>query len=362
MEKILQRAKYAQKQALKRLQKRKAYIEDTEAWQRQRNTERVARVFNQNLVEARQRRNVDWQTGALAPRRDIGDRKSGYGALSIYDFNLPELDKDQVPDFLPFTEGDRVVVVKGREAGRIGEIADVQRDRNGVRVNGLNVVDVEVPQWMNEAGGKIQAIPRHFSMSDVRLVYPLPDPVTGIPRDVVIERLEGFRRPRNKRLAKGVEDGHKYERYIPGTNTVIPWPVAAETEEQSYDADTAIISVEETSFRPYLLAAPMPVSVIDELRGKYSKHRTRHDADYVEQKEAEVARMGRRKGLGKTMRTPLQELAEVRAKQKKAAERELSDAQLAKIGEVIEREQTKAVDGVARSAEVTIEQKGAPVQ
>lgn len=345
MEKVLRRAKYAERQATKKLQKRKTYLENTEAWQRKQNTQRMKRVFTQNIVDARKNRREDWQLGALAPRRDVGEKANTYGSLSIYDFHLPELAAEEKLKFYPISEGDRVVVIKGREKGKIGEVSDVLRDRNGVRVNDINVADVEMPSWMahqDPNNRELNSIARYIPIQHVRLVYPLPDPETGELKDTIIDRLEGISKLRSERI----NENDTHHRYIHGTNTIIPWPEMAETDYETFDADTEAMSVEDRSFRPYLLAAPMPVSVIDELRNKYSKFRTRHDPDFVEKMEAEAERVERRKDLGKTMRTPLQELAELRAKQKKEAERELTDEQLAKIGEVIEREENKALGGV----------------
>lgn len=346
MEKVLRRAKYAEKQATKRASKRAAYLENTEAWQRTQSSQRIRRNLNNNIVAARRNRAEDWKLGPLAPRRDIGEKAANYGSMSIYDFNLPELGEKEKVKYAPLVEGDRVVIVKGREKGKIGAVTDVSDERNGVRVTGLNVVDVDVPKWMAQQSGnehQLNAISRYIPFEHVRLVYPLPDPVTGVPRDVVIDELEFVNVPHQERQN---EHQPTYDRVIPGTNTIIPWPEPAISDPETYDVDTAAISLEDRSFRPYLLAAPMPLSVIDELRGKYSKFRTRHDAEYVEKKEAEAERVLRRKDLGKSMRTPLQELAELRAKQKKEAERELSDEQLARIGEVIEREEARALGEV----------------
>lgn len=343
MEKVLQRAKYAERQALKRTKKRREYLENGEAWARKNANQRLAKNHGQNFVAARKNRQMDWSLGALAPRRDIGERAVSYGAYDIMDFQLPEVGEKEQPHFIPVTEGDRVVVIKGRDTGKIGQVSMVQRDRMAVRVDGVNLVDVEVPSYAQQEGEtrKVQAVPRSIPIGHVCLVYALPDPASGVPRDVVIERLEGIKKVNDVTLKH--QTGHRYERYIPGTNTIIPWPEQAENKEESMDGDTEIISVEDRTFRPYLLAAPMPTSVIDELRNKYSKFRTRHDPEYIEKKEAEAERVERRKNLGKTMRTPLQELAELRAKQNKAAERELSDEQLAEIGKVIEREEAKAM-------------------
>lgn len=362
MEKVLRRAKYAERQARKKFSKRKAFLESTEDWQRMQNTRRMVRQYNQNIVEARKNRREDWELGPLAPRRDAGDKSKTYGTYSVYDFSLPELGKREQMKFVPISEGDRVVVVKGRDRGQIGEVQEIQRDRNGVRVQGLNMVDVAVPKYMREDGSEgdeieIESISRYIPIEHVRLVYPLPDPATGAPRDVVVDRVECFRQPGKKRKGKDDDDlDHEFERYIPGTNTAIPWPEISKSDPETYEADTPAMVLEDRSFRPYLLAAPMPVSVIDELRNKYSRFRTRHDAEYIEKKEAEAEKEVMRKGLGKSMRTPLQELAELRTRQKKNAERDLSDEQLAAIGEVIEREEAKVlgeVEGMEKQEKTT---------
>ena len=352
MERVLRRAKYAERQARKKVNKRKAFLESTEDWQRMQQTRRIVRVYNQNIVEARKNRREDWELGPLAPRRDAGEKSKTYGTYSVYDFSLPELGKKERMDFVPISEGDRVVVVKGRDRGRIGEVQELQRDRNGVRLDGLNIVDVAVPAYMRGDGSEseetgIESISQFIPIEHVRLVYPLPDPATGQPRDVIIDRLECFRLPGKKRNSRDHNDlDHEFERYIPGTNTSIPWPESSQPDPETFEVDTPAMVLEDRSFRPYLLAAPMPVSVIDELRNKYSRFRTRHDAEYIEKKEAEAEREVKRKELGKTMRTPLQELAELRAQQKKNAERELSDEQMAAIGEVIEREEAKVLGEV----------------
>lgn len=94
----------------------------------------------------------------------------------------------------------------------------------------------------------------------------------------------------------------------------------------------------------------MPLSVIDELRHKYSKFRTRHDYEYQMKKELEDAKTEDRKDLIKTMRTPLQELAELRAREKQQQKKELTPEQLARIGEVIARERGPVSDGISMVA------------
>lgn len=327
--------------------RREAEKERTEIWQRRQNEIRIGRNYKQIRVNAMKARQEDWLKGPLAPRRDVGEKAKTYGAMSIYDVQLPEVDKKQQTKWCHLHIGDRVVVTTGRERGKIGEIQDIDRNSNGVRVKNMNVADVNLPKWLvQEDGGEntLQAVPRNFPMDHLRLVYPLPDPETGVPRDVVIERLESIGSQWDK-LKKEWTDGN---RVITGTNTIIPWPTEVEEEPETQDADTrAVEVVENPTFRPYLLAAPMPLSVIDELRGKYSKFRTKHEPEYVKRKEDEAERVRRREGLGKTMRTPQQEVAELKLRKKRMEERELTTEQLARIGEVIEREEKRKLAAAA---------------
>ena len=101
MEKIIQRAKYAEKHVARRAAKRKQYLENTESWQRKQQAQRMARAYNQNLVAERRHRAEDWTLGPLAPRRDVGERAKSYGALNIYDFMPPDVDPGQRPAFVP---------------------------------------------------------------------------------------------------------------------------------------------------------------------------------------------------------------------------------------------------------------------
>ena len=56
--------------------------------------------------------------------------------------------------------------------------------------------------------------------------------------------------------------------------------------EKDYDIDTLRYEVDEKTWTPTLLRTPLPDGVLDELRGKYSKFRTRHDPDYIARFEA----------------------------------------------------------------------------
>ena len=333
MQKVLRRSQTAKRLAV---QKSKEHQQGKERADRKRYNESVRRgqrsVAN-NIQEARQNRRIDWEAGSLAPRYDVGDKAETYGAVSIYDFHVPDrLPKDR-PKWWPVDVGDRVVITKGRDRGKIGAVTDIQRDRGAVVVRDTNRIDIWVPEWMREENNDDQSIVAQSlsqPIEHVKLVYPLPDPKTGVLRDVVIDEV--------------VPHGKSRDRLVPGSNIIIPAQPQPpkEEDEETYPSDTPTISVDEETFNPPLLFPPMPTSVIDELRNKYSAHRTRHDWEYLEKKREEDEREEKRKGLGKTMRTPLQELAELRARQKKAQERVLTDEQLAKIGSIIAQEKTRS--------------------
>ena len=352
----MQRAKQASRVVERQKKRRREELERGEAWERRVNRDRLVRSTNENIRTARKNRQEDWATGALAPRRDVGDKAETYGALTIYDIHLPDKSPQDRPKFIPFADGDRVVITKGKERGKIGYVQNINEEKDTVQVKDMNVVDIFVPDWINredEAGdrGNIVQNSQHMPLHYVKLVYPLPDPKTGRVRDVIIDRLEPVH-VKGKAGASQVV-GHKKgaARAIPGVNTIIPWPpkvpFSKPKEEEEFDDDTPRITVDEKTFRPYLLYPPMPMSVVDELRNKYSRFRTRHDWDFVQKKEAEDEREEKRKQLGKTMRTPLQELAELRARQKAAEEKELTNEQLAKIGEVMAQQRSKVTQEIA---------------
>ena len=161
-------------------------------------------------------------------------------------------------------------------------------------------------------------------LSSVCLVHPLPHPETGALRDVVIKEL---------RISRG-------DRYISGLDpmTKIPWPETEPEQHEDHDIDTLRIDVEERTWVPTLLRAPMPGSVIDELRNKYSKFRDRHDEEYLAKKMAEDERAQIKKDSVRLMMTPLQELhRKERAERLAKGQPTLSENTLAKIGEVMAR-------------------------
>lgn len=170
----------------------------------------------------------------------------------------------------------------------------------------------------------IRSMEAPVSLSAVRLIYPLAHPETKVVRDVIIKNL--------------IADSNI--RYIPGLGTRIPWPAKEPEKHEDHDDDTLRMEVEAETWVPTLLRPPMPSSVIDELRNKFSVFRTRHDEEYIAKKKAEDAETQRRKSMGAMMRTPIKQLnRKERAEKKARGKPELSEDALARIGQVMAAKQ-----------------------
>lgn len=353
MEKILQRVRRVERVVGRQKAKKKEISDRAEAWERKQSRQNI-RTINANAHrQARKNWQTDWQTGHLAPRRDVGDLAGNkFATRTIYDHIPPDKDPS-MQRWLPFAKGDRVVVTHGPDRGRVGYVEDASKEKQAVTVRGLNKHDIFVPAWMQrednyKAEDTIVSGPAYLPWRHVRLVYPLPDPETGTPKDVIIDRLEEVKLAEDPDFNDDPDEKENH-RKIAGSDIIIPWPeTSPKPEEEEHDIDTPRITVDEITFRPYLVYPPMPTSVIDELRNKYSKFRTRHTWEFEQKVNAYAERDEKRKNLGKTMRTPLQELADMRARQKAAEERELSEEQLSKIGEVMAQERAGSARTAAR--------------
>ncbi|KAI4739800.1 hypothetical protein E4T44_15200, partial [Aureobasidium sp. EXF-8845] len=213
----------------------------------------------------------------------------------------------------PFAVGDRVLVTKGKDAGKIGTLSEVQPESGFVRINELRRADFFVPEYVRKENQDTRAIVQQsmpVRWEDLKLVFPLRDQTNGHFEDVVLEKVDlrnaGWVERRN-----GRREYVQGQRFLPGVKTPLPWPKTEESEKpDGHDDDTLRISVDETTHRPYLLQPPMPPSVIDELRNKYSIFRSRHEPSYIAGKEAQDRASQHRQNLARLVSTPLAELKE----------------------------------------------------
>lgn len=177
----------------------------------------------------------------------------------------------------------------------------------------------------------IRTVEAPIPLSAVRLVYPLRDRVTGTLKDVIIRELK--RTPRSDQ--KEGLDG----RYIADADPPIylPFPKREEEEVHEHEVDTLRIEVEEKTWLPTLNRPPMPPSIIDELRNKYSVFRDRHDESWEKARiESAAAREREARVRDEMMVTPLEEFKRLKKLEKsKVKEVPLNNETLIQIGKLM---------------------------
>ncbi|KAJ0124927.1 kow motif containing protein [Diaporthe amygdali] len=366
MQKLMRRTAQAERQVIRRSKKqgkmRKMALQRQDFKQRMAGTQEA----HASLKDATRRRREDWEMGSLAPRRDtpLPDSSGAYwGSVSLsrnLADKIPEKQRDLACRWaggrktLCIKQGDRVAIMEGPDKGKISTIKYVQEEGAFVALEGEHLMqNYTVPEYMTKMRSEkptyVQISEFRAPIQAVRLVHPLPDPVSGEIRDVVINELVARNYYKDK--ATGRET---WSRVVPGLNIEIPWPKAFEEAEkqemegtfEDHACDTLRIDAEEKTFVPTLLRPPMPTEVIDELRNRYSKFRTRHTDEYVAKKEAEEAEKLARRKMITTMRTPVQELnAKIKAEKRARGQPELTEDMLAKIGEVMARNRNRTLAG-----------------
>lgn len=196
--------------------------------------------------------------------------------------------------------------------------------------------DIATPEYILEAESDkspIRTMELPIPLSAVRLVYPLPNPELGSLRDVIIAEL---RRSSNSERSLGYGG-----RYVAGTEPriYIPFPEEPIEENMEYEIDTLRIEVEEKTWTPTLFQPPMPTTIIDELRNKYSIFRDRHDEGYIRKRERLAAELEKeRSEKEELMLTPLEEYHRMKVLEKSRTVQKLLDSEmLSNIGELMAR-------------------------
>ncbi|KAI1147235.1 KOW domain-containing protein [Nemania diffusa] len=357
MQKILRRVATVERVASKR-----AKIKIDKSKRRERksgdeNSRQNLQAVRDDIERAKQAVRDDWAMGALSPRLDVGPWHGAHGAISEHRAAKPGRFPPEKLDarckwaggakYLNLVEGDRVVLLDGPEKGRIGEIMHIQRDSAEITVKDLNKSNIRLAEYtvIEENGARTTTLEIPLPISAVRLVHPITDPATGITRDVIINQLA-----HRDLITDRLTGKRTWKRVVPGLNISIPWPEKPEQEPPTHKVDTRRIDVENKTFVPTLLRPPMPESVIDELRGRYSRFRTRHEPEYVARLEAEDQAKKDRVKLMESMRTPLQELHRAeREKKKKKGKPRLTLEMLEKIGEVIAKNRERSLNAAGVS-------------
>jgi len=140
MQKVLRRTALAERQALCRAKVRKSKYDSEKRTLDLQEAIVHRRLINQNLKNARITRREDWQLGPLAPKRDVGAQKDTYGTSNsrmLRGLDLPESERTKT---WVLAEEDRVVILEGRDKGRIGVVKSINKETDQLTVEGLNMV------------------------------------------------------------------------------------------------------------------------------------------------------------------------------------------------------------------------------
>ncbi|KAI1281815.1 hypothetical protein F5Y07DRAFT_271091 [Xylaria sp. FL0933] len=361
MQKILRRVATAERVAAKRKKARdlKFYKKGKKELDQQRNFQ--VNQAREEVEAAKQTIRDDWAMGPLAPRTDVGEWHDAFGAIrdtrmssgNPFPLALRNARCQWAGGayYLNLAVGDRVVLLDGPDKGRIGQIQNINHETAEATIKDLNKANVLLNEFIRTDDQPAAAnIELPLPISAIRLVHPITDPATHQTRDVIINQLIHSNLVTDRLTGK-----RRWDRVVPGLNIAIPWPAKEEPPATAFKADTLRLDAEERTFVPTLLRPPMPEAVVDELRGRYSRFRTRHEPAYVARLEAEEAAKKERQKLMESMRTPLQELHRAeRANKKKKGKPRLTLEMLEKIGEVIakNRERTLNAAGAGVSGAV----------
>lgn len=140
MQKVIQRTATARKQAQKKLfraQRREELIERSQGI-------RSRREFNKSILAnqkaARENRWEDWAKRDLAPKRDVGILEFTYGTMDGSAMHPPPIPKHRRRKQVLFAVADRVCIIRGRDAGKISDITQVNPESETVTLKDLNMV------------------------------------------------------------------------------------------------------------------------------------------------------------------------------------------------------------------------------
>jgi large subunit ribosomal protein L24 len=97
-------------------------------------------VYWNTVRNEKKNRREDWFLGPLAPMRDSGIERYTYGTTSSRQVMGTAVLEEDKTKHIPFVKGDRVVVVSGRQKGKISTIVRIDVDSESAVLEGLEEV------------------------------------------------------------------------------------------------------------------------------------------------------------------------------------------------------------------------------
>ncbi|KAF2692102.1 hypothetical protein K458DRAFT_286846 [Lentithecium fluviatile CBS 122367] len=249
------------------------------------NKGQVRDVKRKALKEARE----DWKLGPLRPNRAVGHEAGKYGVLEAEGMRRPaipvrvqqhrnevrekkgqELEYPLVVDekkYFHIVKDDRVVVIKGKEKGKIGIVSQVIDSSHEVLIKDMNKHYADANIWNVPEGqrtGPKRETEVPISLADVRLVVPYriatqtaAGETKEILQDVVVDKVVMERHTTGIDPYTQIDYGkdefpeeHRFDpetgrpifkRYVAGTRSIIQWPWEFDEEK----AKTSQISEDE---------------------------------------------------------------------------------------------------------------------
>ncbi|KAG9190703.1 hypothetical protein G6011_08791 [Alternaria panax] len=297
--------------------------------------EHVTRVRKRALANAKE----DWKLGPLRPNRAIGPDAEKYGALKGAQIQKPEipvrtqknrnavrerkgleLEYPLVVDdkkYFPIVKDDRVVILKGKDAGKIGVVQELVPRTHDVVIKDMNMQYFDTAVFSAAAEGmgpKVEnALP--MPLDHVRLVVPAEVQRGGKKcfEDIVVEKIFMERHTTGIDPYTGTDYGdseipeaHQYDprtglpifhRYIAGTRQRLEWPWEREEESQHVDNPKEPATDKQTWFKKAVANISQPLTSLNRWRSKNNEDRAQQDASRnlaaanIEDKFAEIQRM-----------------------------------------------------------------------
>lgn len=142
MQKVVQRRIAAEHQALRRAAKQKSKVDNAKEWNARWQAMSRGKQEGIYFKAEKHRRREEYEVGPqLAPRRDTGHLKETYGTVDPNVIQVPKLHWTQYKNFKSdFAVGDRVLVIKGKDAGKVGTVSEVSAESGFLRIIELRKV------------------------------------------------------------------------------------------------------------------------------------------------------------------------------------------------------------------------------
>ncbi|KAE9984509.1 hypothetical protein BLS_002211 [Venturia inaequalis] len=169
----LDRANYSINYRRRRALQLKAKADYNERQQARRRQLIYMREAKKVYKDAKLARIEDIQLGPLAPKRDFGEAKDSFGTVSNNLLHPPPMDpayrakEEAAVGKNRFFVHDRVVVIRGKDVGKIGTVTDVDKESMQLSIRGFKGVEYLQPKWM----GKAQNDPRKYLPTNLKIPF-----------------------------------------------------------------------------------------------------------------------------------------------------------------------------------------------